>query len=763
MPLAIWLLFCSLPIAVLAAEPVALCPKPSQLTSSADAAAAARAATPGASAATPPASAASNIEVRSDNAEMGVDGAALLRGNVEVRQGDRQIRADEVDYNAATGRLDVRGKVEYRDPVVEVRGASGAYSESQGADLQGAEFILPARPARGRAQSVSVGIDGRVKLKGVSFSTCPSDDPAWQLSARELDLDTRARNGVGRGTRIEFKGVPIVYLPFISFPLGDQRKSGFLFPDGGFSSRSGAQVTVPWYWNIHPQLDATLAPTVYTRRGVNLNGESRFLTPNQRGELRFDLLPSDRIYGATRGRAVLKYGADWASGWRARINAENVSDPEYFEDFAQGPEGTSVAFAARNLELSYRGEHWRLLGQAQQFQTIDRNLETTARPYARLPRLLASGRYNIGPAFVQLDGETVNFSRGTGVNGWRTDIAPRVGLDFSAPGWYLRPAAGYRYTRYQLEDVPVGAPRSSKRSLPFAQLDAGLILERNSRGSQRITLEPRLQYLYLPYRDQSNLPIFDTALPDLSLTQMFSGNRYVGADRVNDANQITTAVTARLYDGATGREKLTATLGETWYLKQPRVGLPGEPLRSEKRGDLIGELGLKTWRHWNVAASVQWNPEASRTERTQLRLQYQPAPDQVVNLAYRTQYNTDLQLVSTATTSGLRRLEQAEFSASWPVRDRWQLFARNVYDLGARASLDQFVGLEYRACCYRVRAVARRFISNRTGERDTGIYLQLELNGLASVGTPAGTFLESTIRGYSSATAEETAAKFITR
>ena len=754
--LATWLVG-ALPLAGLAAEPTS-CPRPGGTSTASDAASAARTATP-----PPLAPQDSTIQIRSDDATLGVDGNAQLRGNVQVRQGDREIRADEVDYSAQGNQLDVRGKVEYRDPLVQLRGSSGAYSTTKGADVQGAEFEIPSRPARGRAESVSVGIDGRMKLRGVSFSTCPADDPAWRLRARSLDLDTRARSGVGRNTSIEFKGVPILYLPYISFPLGNQRKSGFLFPDGGYSSRSGAQLTAPWYWNIHPQADATLAPTLYTRRGLDLNGELRFMTAAQRGQLRFDVLPADDLYGSDRGRAVLHYGADWASGWRARVDAENVSDPEYFEDFAQGPEGTSVAFAARNAEFSYRGENWRLLGQVQHFQTIDRNLAASARPYARLPRLLAAGNYRFGPLFLQFDGETVNFSRGVGVNGWRTDLMPRAGFNIEAPGWYLRPAAGYRYTRYQLDDVAVGAPRSPQRSMPFAQLDAGLVLARASNSARRVTLEPRLQYLYVPFRDQSQLPVFDTALPDQSLFQLFSGNRYVGADRVNDANQVTTALTARMYDANTGREKLTATLGETWYLSSPRVSLPGEARRLEKRGDVIAELGLETWRHWNIGASLQWNPEASRSERAQLRLQYQPAPDRVVNIAYRTQYNTDLRFAGTGPTSAVGRLEQAEVSAAWPIRDRWQLFARNVYDLGTRQSLDQFAGLEYRACCYRLRVVARRFISNRTGERDSGIYLQLELNGLASVGTPAGTFLESTIRGYSSAATGDSPAENITR
>ncbi len=684
----------------------------------------------------------SEIEIQADDAALGRDGNAELSGNVTVRQGDRQLSAEQVTYDAASQRFRVDGNVAYRDPVLRARGARGEYGQNSGARFEGAEFELPARPARGTAREMSLDTNGVVTLEDVTFSTCPAEDPAWQIRARSIELDTQQRLGTARGAEINFKGVPILYLPYLSFPLGSERKTGFLFPSIGHSTRSGGQLSVPWYWNLRPNLDLTLEPTFYTRRGLDLGGEVRWLTPRQRSLLTFNVLPGDDAVSSgddDRTRVRLQHRIDLPRGWRARFDAEDVSDSEYFEDFAQGPEGTSVAFLERLAELSYRDENWRLTGQFQQYQTIDRDLPDDERPYARTPRLLASGRWNFGPLgrlSFGFDGELVNFQRDVGVRGWRVDAAPRAGLDFSGAGYFLRPSAGFRYTQYDLDETAPGDETSPNRSMPFAAIDGGLFFERmaGSRGQRRVTLEPRLLYLYTPFRDQTELPVFDTAVPDFSFVQLFRTNRYVGADRVSDANQVSVGVTSRLFRSATQQQFLAATLGQTYYFDQPRVSLPGEAPRTTPRSDLVAQLSLNAYQDWSLDLGMQWDPEQSRSERAQVRMQYRPAADRVVNLAYRLQRN---------------RLEQAEVSGAWPIGDRWNAFARVVYDLQDNSALERFAGFEYKACCWRLRAVARRFVSSRTGEKDTGIYLQLELNGLASVGVPADAFLERAIRGYS--------------
>jgi LPS-assembly protein len=697
------------------------------------------AATEPARAATPPdPNAPITIESDDNDFEFDVDGNARLCGNVEMKQGDRTIRADCLEYNSKTQDARLKGGIEYSDPMLTVRGNSGTYSPTLGADFQGTQFELPERGARGSAKNLKADANGKLTLEGVNFTTCPADQVDWQLNSDEIELDTRARTGTGRGTKIEFKGVPIVYLPWMTFPLGDQRKSGFLFPNVGASSRNGAVVEVPYYWNIRPNLDFTAEPVYYSKRGLDLAGEVRYLTARQRGELEFNYLPNDSLADQTRSRLKLEHVAELPGEWRVRIDATDVSDTNYFEDFARGPEGTSVPFAERLAELTYRDEHFNIRGQVQDFQVIDEELAAEDRPYRRAPRLLASGDWDKGLGTIDygFDAEHVDFERNTGVTGWRLDVAPRAGLDVSAPGYFIRPSVGYRYTAYSLRDQAPGTDDSPTRSLPYATFDAGLVFERSSgsHGQRRLTFEPRALYLYTPFRDQSDLPLFDTGLPDLNLVQLYRTNRYVGADRVNDANQVAFGLTSRLLSSESGAQYLAASVGQAFYFEKPRVVLPGEPPATRDTSDFIAQVSLTAYKNWNLEAGFQYNPEDQVNERQQYRLQYRPDGERVVNLAYR----------------ALRdRIEQVDTSIAWPIGKRWNVYGRYVYSLLDSKTLDQFAGFEYKACCYKLRAIARRSVSNRNGNSETEFLLTLELNGLAGVGTADDAFLEHAIRGYS--------------
>jgi LPS-assembly protein len=680
------------------------------------------------------------ITIESDDKDFTyeVNGNARLCGNVVMKQGDRRIRADCLEYDAAKQNAKLEGGIVYNDPQLTVRGGSGTYSPTLGTEFEGTEFELPERNARGSARSMKMDANGKITLEDVSFSTCPAQDKSWEMKANRIEIDTQERNGVGQGARVEFKGVPIFYAPWLSFPVGPQRKSGFLFPNVGRTTRSGFEFEVPYYFNIRPNVDFTASPIYYSRRGVDLAGELRFMTARQRGSLDFDYLPGDDVAHRDRSRVELKHVAELPGDWRFRIDATDVSDSNYFEDFALGPEGTSVPFAERIAEATYRDEHLNVRAQFQQFQTIDDDLPEEDRPYARTPRLLASGDWESGLGAIDygFDAEVVNFERDTGVTGWRADLAPRIGFDWSAPGFFLRPSAGYRYTQYSLRDVAPGTDESPTRSLPFASLDAGLVFERptGSHGQRRVTLEPRALYLYTPYRDQSSLPLFDTGLPDLNLVELYRTNRYVGADRVNDANQMSFGLTSRLFNSTSGAQYLAVSVGQAYYFEKPRVVLPDETPSSRETSDFIAQVSLTAYKNWNLDAGIQWNPEDTRSERSQLRLQYRPDGDRVVNLAYRSQRD---------------RLEQAEVSTAWPIFKKWNAYGRMVYSLRDSEMLDRFGGFEYKGCCYKLRFVARRFVSSRDGSQETGVYLQLELNGLASVGTPADAFLERSIRGYS--------------
>jgi len=700
-----------------------------------------------------------NISLDSDQATLGADNSMTLEGNVVVRQGEREIRANEVHYNPQDSSLSAPGHIDYSDPLVSVTGAGGSYSTAAGADFKSAEFALRQRAARGAAQDMRLTPQGVIRLRKVMFTTCPAKDSSWQLKADSIVLDTRNRVGTGRGAQVDFMGVPLVYLPWVSFPLGTERKSGFLFPGIGNTSYAGLQLSVPYYWNIAPNADFTFQPIEYSRSGPDLGADLRFLTPHQRGEVDWNYLPYDGAFHGSRSRVRLSDVAELPDDFRLSVKAENVSDPFYFEDFSQGPEGTSTAFIERRATLSYRGEHWSVDGEAQQYQTIDYTLAVNDRPYARVPRIAVSADYGLGPAGLVrygFDSELVDFQRpagATGVTGWRADAMPGVLLDLTGPGYFLRPALAWRATGYRLDNTAPGEPRSPSRTLPIASLDTGLVFERDSgsRKQRKLTLEPRIQYLDVPYRNQDQLPVFDSALPDLNPVELFRTNRYVGADRVSDANQVSAGLTSRLLDAHNGRQFLAATFGQSYTFETPRVILPGEAPTSSKRSHFVAQLALTAFQAWSADAGVQWDPQNERSERTTVNLQYKPASDAVLNLAYRYERFVPVQqLVQGVARQFQQGFDQVEFSAAWPIRRQWNVFTRDVYSLRDHTPLERFAGFEYRACCWRVRLGARRFVNSHdpTASQETGVWLQLELAGLASVGSASDASLSGAIRGY---------------
>ena len=725
------------------------------------------------------------VHITSDRATLSHNGQVLLQGHVVLRQGQRQIRAKEILYNSRSGSIRTRGGIDYSDSVVHITGKGGSYSPLAGARFANAHFSLLQRSARGTARLMRLTPQGVLRLHGVTFTTCRQSPPAWVLRAGKITLDTRSRVGTGENARIDLHGVPILYLPWVSFPLGNVRTSGFLFPTFGNTSRGGFQVSTPYYWNIAPNADFTLEPTEYQKRGIDAGGEFRFLSRRGYSALDWDYLPNDAAYHGSRSRVRLRSVTRLPAGVRLTLDGENVSDSQYFEDFSSGPEGASTAFLDRRATLSYRSVHWNIRGMAQQFQTIDNTLPLNDRPYSRVPDLNVDADYGWGPGDLVRYGfksSLVDFRRSdhsSGAEGWRLDFKPVVSLNLGGPGYYIRPSIAWRATQYELSHTAAGEPQAPARTLPIASVDTGLKLERTAGAHDQglIMLEPRLMYLYVPYRNQSRLPIFDTGLPDLEPVELFRTNRYVGADRVGDANQVSAALTTRLLNARDGRQYMAATIGEAFYFTTPRVTLPGELMPTDRRSDIVAQLALGGLRHFSAHADVQWSPQTSRTQRADIGIQYRPAGDRVIDLSYRYERAGIEQAApgtfSCATTSTLASgccastvsplasncgVRQAALSAAWPIGRSWLVFARGVYSLQDHEALERFVGFEYRSCCWSVRLGARRYVAFRptlagqtTGAQDTGVYLQVELTGLASVGSAPDKFLSETIPGFTPA------------
>lgn len=720
-----------------------------------------------------------DIKLEVDTLDATRDGEWHLNGDVTIRQGERELKTRDATYSPAAETFASEHPVEFSDPNVKVQGSGAQFDPAGGATFSDARFELhgpsientgngAASTGRGQAGRINVTAEGKLSLDDVRYTTCPAGNDDWVLKASDIDISQQAGIGTGRNVRLDFKGVPILYTPFISFPVGNERKSGFLFPDFGTSSRSGTSLVVPWYWNIAPNYDATFSPTWFAKRGGKLDTELRYLNAFGQGAFNGEYLPDDREYtqglpnDRRRGgsRSLLRFvdQSDFTDQLRLNVDAANVSDDEWFEDFGMGPEGTSVLYLNRLANLSYLGEHWFASARAQNFQTIDYVIDNAPsiapedRPYTVLPQLAVRALFPDQPFGLALgmDGELASFTRGIGVTGTRLDMAPEVRMPLRGAGIYLEPAASWRYTAYKLNRTAPGEDDSPHRSAPIMSLDGGMVMERNwgARLQRLQTLEPRFMYLYVPYRDQDDLPVFDTNPADLNLVQLFRTNRYVGADRLSNANQMSIGLTSRLFDARNGQQFIAGTIGQTYYFDPPRVKLPGEVLGDTESSDLVAELDVTAFRNWNVRMGVQWDPGDTRSEKGDVHLQYRPAHDRVMNLGYRFRRDT---------------IEQVDGSVAWPIGNQWSLYGRMVYALDDRTTLangtvevkkntalDQFAGLEYRACCWRLRFVARRYVSNRAGDIDTSFLVQLELNGLSSVGVAADAFLERSIRGYSS-------------
>ena len=685
------------------------------------------------------------IHVDADSWEAARDGTSTLRGNVEIHQGDRVLHTREATYDAATQTFQVDGDVDYSDPNLQVSGSAAHVDPAGGASFEGAQFALPARNARGQAKQIKANPAGELELKGVRYTSCPVGEEDWVIRASDININQAQGIGTGRGVRLDFKGVPILYAPFISFPVGNERKSGFLFPTLGTSSRSGVSIEAPWYWNIAPNYDDTFTPIYYTLRGFKLDNEFRFLGPFGKGTLTSEYLPHDDAYGAQRGYVDLVDRTDLSDSVRLDVEAANASDSQWFEDFGLGPEGTSVTYLNRLAQLTYLGEHWYATARAQNYQTIDDTISPSDRPFTMLPQIAAHGEWNDQPfglaygfdlevADFQDNYSGTSFERPTG---WRVDAVPEVRLPLRHGSIYLEPALSWRYTAYKLDPDTTIGERSPARSAPIVSVDGGLAFERlTGSHQQRLqTFEPRFMYLYVPYRNQNDLPLFDTTLADLNLVQLFRTNRYVGADRLSDANQLSVGVTSRLLSSSTGQQYLSATIGQAYYFHPPDVTLGSDQAVQEDRdsSDLVAELELTAYRNWSVGMGVQWDPGDMRSEKGDVQVQYRPSNERVVNVGYRFRRDS---------------IEQVDGSLAWPLSARWGAYGRLVYSLQDDKAIDQFAGIEFKACCWRVRAVFRRYVSDRSGAVDTSILFQLELNGLSSVGV-ADAFLQRSIRGYS--------------
>ena len=552
--------------------------------------------------------------------------------------------------------------------------------------------------------------------------------------------------------------MPILASPYFSFPVGGQRKTGFLTPRFGVSSTLGVNLEIPFYWNIAPNYDFTFTPKPMSKRGVLLGNQFRYLQPSFSGELDYDVIFKDRETDNRRYALAWKHYQRFDFGATLGVDYQKVSDDDYFSDFSTTIRESSENILNQNVWLSYGKTYWSTYLGVYKNQTLSPdNHYGTEKPYEKIPEFSLSGyAADFHGLALSTRLTATRFRRGSNNyglrhqsgDGYRTMINSSVSYPLMGSYWFFTPKVDYSMTWYSdITDASPGINHSSSRMLPIFSLDSGLVFERDTnifgRDTEQ-TLEPRLFYAYIPYRDQSMMPNFDSSEADMNFAELFSPNKFTGYDRISNANQLSAVLTTRYLDSKTGKEWFSASVGERFYFEDQRVGLywtkPGE---TKNRSDLLAQAQFSLFEGWKLEGGFQYSTEWSRVSKANAGIRYNPREFSTVSLYYRYNYNP----WDTRDAYYNTNIKQLDFAFQWPlVKDLYAL-GRYNYSFRDKKVIDSLVGLEYRAGCWILRGAVQRYVRTE-GRATTNFFLELQLVGLGTVGSSPIKVLSESIIGY---------------
>lgn len=718
-----------------------------------------------------------------------------LTGHVKVIRADQELHADTADYNSDTTDYDARGNVHYQEytQMISADHMVGNTDNSTGVGTGNVRFQMLNSHGNGTAVRGQMLDANRKTFSQATYSTCDIGRHIWEIRAKKIDTDENLGRGVAHGATMRMWGVPFLYTPYMTFPLNDDRQSGFLYPYFEHTGYAGYQFRLPYYFNLAPNYDATIDPRYYTMRGAMLSGEVRYMFPKTNGTFNFDFLPSDNYNDqkltATPGVAAPdtqgqeRYAYKFVNntvvwpGWSLNTNINRASDPNYLHDFGDDLYSVSTAFLYSSVYLNGSGNWWNASIGGDMWQNVDPSEPNSVEPYKRLPHIV----FNMDIPFARwydigMNSEADSFHKIDYVDGSRLDLYPYIDADFQGTAWFIRPKIAYRYTTYSLDDgykdangygqlTPgVAGPFTSSdpsRSLPVISLDQGLIFERSMSmfdTDYTQTLEPRLYYLYAPYRNQNNLPLFDTALMDFDDWMLFAPNQFSGADRQMSANNLTAAVTSRLLDDG-GVERLSATFGEIRYFTPQLVQDPYTSPTYWAGSDYVAELNSQLNDQWTMSSEYLWNPNTHKTELGTFTIQRRLGFDGVLNFSYRFRQNLAL-VAAYAPQVYQKTVEQYDVSAVYPLTDRWRLIGDWTYSVMDKRTVEAVAGVQYEGCCVKFSVVARRYVTgydgvvstvllpSQVGPSETAVMFEIEFKGMGNFAGQTDTILRRDILGY---------------
>lgn len=662
-------------------------------------------------------------------------------GNVELEQGNQKVFAEHLLYEQQTREITATGAVRIEQPSGTVSGPDLQMNmDSNVGQMSKPLFQLKDNNARGSAEVMHRTGILNYEFDHATYTTCPAGNDDWLLNMSRLEIDKESQIGTAHNAWVEFKGVPLLYTPWMDFPLDGRRRSGLLGPTFGVTASGGSEITVPYYWNIAPNYDATIAPRRITKRGVLINDEFRYMGSSYAGEMHYDVLPHDHLADLRRIHTSLRHSQNLGGGFGATVNLNRVSDDAYFRDLSNTVLGGTQTQLLNEGVLSYGGGWWSASIRGQTYQTLQDPLAPVAIPYQRLPQINLAAQKTLDDSTINVVNEYVDFRHPTLVTGRRLVLYPSITYALlNDPGFFLKPKLGVHNTQYTMGDNNSTNTPDSSRTLPIFSLDGGLIFERDlalGDGEYTQTLEPRAFYVKIPYQNQDFLPVYDTSQGGFSFASMFTENRFYGNDRVGDANMTTVALTSRLIDNAGGVERMRVALGQRFSYEMPLVNLVAPDANS--RSNMLLSVGGRVTNALTLDSLLEYNPNTKYTLSYNTSARYKPEPGKVLNLGYRYTY---------VDGNPLNDVRQTDFSTQWPLFWHWYAVSRLSYSMQDRRVLEALAGLEYNQKCWMLRLVAQQF-PTATQQISTGMFVQLELNDFIALGADPLSALRLSVPGY---------------
>lgn len=728
-----------------------------------------------------------------------------LTGNVEIQQ-DKRVANAQTAYiyrNSETNAIDkivLLGNVHFREPGRLLIAQKALLNpQDRSGHIASVIYRLDSAkhgallPAWGRAAWIERFANKDLDFQNATYSHCAPQDRAWEIAAKSIYIDDAKGVGVARNATLRLYDWPILYTPYLSFPANRERKSGFLIPQAGYSSRTGGDLAFPYYWNMAPNYDATLIPHLYTERGLMLGGNFRYLTEKSRGLLVGHFLPDDQAFksflwnnkdqypqlnglSTNRWSLAANHATALSPNLNFNVNYQQVSDDYYLQDFSTNLALLTERQLLREAALAYTTEHWLFRGLVQSYQTLNPvNLSLIEDIYQRLPQLMASGTYTDLPlgANFHLLGEYDQYrwpKRDTNkIEGARVHLNPILSRPLVKPWGYFTPSTEFIENYYDASEIVTGQNRTYNRTIPRFSADSGLYFDRNTSifgQAFRQTLEPRLYYLNVPYQNQTAIPVYDSAWMIFNVDQLFRTNRFSGYDRIGDANQLSYAVTSRWISESSGFERASLSLGQIHYFSKRKVGLCqnnsgyclDDPLALGYLSpdfDYSPIASRAVWNfnaRWGLTGDYIWDPATHATNNGQLNLHYQPGLNEIIQLGYTYLVNGDLTRVSGNAIQN-NALHQASLAFSWPLNAKWSTLGVYSYNISKGYKMLSFLGLQYDSCCWALRVMGGQSFSSLNGqnrpEYNNNVYLQILLKGLGSVASmdPSST-ITTYIPGY---------------